>query len=84
MWGAHSDARVSGIGVRTGDVLIRVSPDRRVTVNTRHRAGARDDQTVQQVRDAVTGLLIGLPPELAGDPLVRVAVQDLRAVVRMT
>jgi hypothetical protein len=60
LWRAHSGARVSGIGVRIGNVLIRISPDWCVTVNTRRRAGARDDQTVQQVRDAVTGLLTGL------------------------
>jgi len=60
LWGAHSGARASGIGVRIGDVLIRVSPDWRVTVNTRRRAGAGDDRTVQQVRGAVTGLLAGL------------------------
>jgi hypothetical protein len=60
LWGAHSGARASGIGVRIGDVLIRVSPDWRVTVNTRRRAGKGYDQTVQQVRDAVTDLLTGL------------------------
>jgi hypothetical protein len=60
LWGAHSGARVSGIGVRIGNVLTRVSPDWRVTVNTRRRAGRGDDQAVQQVRDAVTGLLTGL------------------------
>jgi hypothetical protein len=60
LWGAHSGAQASGIGVRIGNVLIRVSPDWRVTVNTRRRAGRGDDQTVQQVRDAVTGLLTGL------------------------
>jgi len=60
VWGAHSGARASGIGVRIGSVLIRVSPDWRVTVNTRRRASAGDHQTVQQVRDAVTGLLTGL------------------------
>jgi hypothetical protein len=60
LWGTHSGARASGIGVRIGNVLIRVSPDWRVTVNTRRRAGRGDDQTVQQVRDAVTGLLTGL------------------------
>jgi hypothetical protein len=60
LWRAHSGARASGIGVRIGNVLIRVSPDWRVTVNTRRRAGAEDRETVQQVRDAVTGLLNGL------------------------
>jgi hypothetical protein len=60
LWSAHSGARASGIGVRIGNVLIRVSPDWRVTVNTRRRAGTRDRETVQQVRDAVTGLLTGL------------------------
>jgi hypothetical protein len=60
LWGAHSGARASGIGVRIGNVLIRVSPDWRVTVNTRRRASAGDDRTVQQVRGAVTGLLTGL------------------------
>jgi hypothetical protein len=60
LWGAHSGARASGIGIRLRNVLIRVSPDWRVTVNTRRRAGAEDLQTVQQVQDAVTGLLTGL------------------------
>jgi hypothetical protein len=60
LWGAHSGARASGVGVRIGNVLIRVSPDWCVTVNTRLRAAAGDDQAVQQVRDAVTGLLTGL------------------------
>jgi hypothetical protein len=60
LWGAHSGARVSGIGVRIGNVLIRISPDWRVTVNTRRRASAGDSQTVSLVRDAVTGLLTGL------------------------
>ena len=60
LWGAHSGARASGIGARIGNVLIRISPDWRVTVNTRRRAGTGDEQTVQQVRDAVTGLLTGL------------------------
>jgi hypothetical protein len=60
LWGAHSGARASGIGVRIGNVLIRVSPDWRVTVNTRRRAGRGDDQTVSLVRDAATGLLNGL------------------------
>ena len=60
LWRAHSGAKASGIGVRIGDVLIRVSPDWQVTVNARRRAGAGDDQTVQQVRDTVTGLLTGL------------------------
>jgi len=60
VWGAHSGARASGIGVRIGNVLIRVSPDWRVTVNTRRRASAGDDRTVSLVRDAVTGLLTGL------------------------
>jgi hypothetical protein len=60
LWGAHLGARASGIGVRIGNVLIRVSPNWRVTVNTRRRAGAGDDQTVSLVRDAVTGLLTGL------------------------
>jgi hypothetical protein len=60
LWGAHSGARASGIGVRIGNVLIRVSPDWRVTVNTRRRASAGDDRTVSLVRDAVTGLLNGL------------------------
>ena len=58
--GAHSGARTSGLGVRIGNVLIRVSPDWRVTVNTRRRAGTGDRQTVEQVRDAATGLLTGL------------------------
>ena len=57
---AHSGARASGLGVRIGNVLIRVSPDWRVTVNTRRRAGTGDRQAVEQVRDAVTGLLTGL------------------------
>jgi hypothetical protein len=60
LWGAHSGARASGIGMRIGNILIRVSPDWRVTVNTRRRAGIGDNQTVQQVRDAVAGLLTGL------------------------
>ena len=60
LWGAHSGARASGIGARIGNVLIRISPDWRVTVNTRRRAGRRDDQTVSLVRDAVTGMLTGL------------------------
>ncbi len=60
LWGAHSVARASGVGVRIGNVLIRISPDWWVTINTRRRASAGDDQTVQQVRDAVTGLLTGL------------------------
>ena len=60
LWGAHSGARASGIGIRLRNVLIRVSPDWRVMVNTRRRAGAKDLQTVQQVQDAVTGLLTGL------------------------
>ena len=55
---AQSGATTSEIGVRIGDVLIRISADWRVTVNTRRRAG--DGQTVQQVRDAVTGLLTSL------------------------
>jgi len=59
LWGAHSGARASGIGVRIGNVLIRVSLDWRVTVNTRRRA-AGDRETVQQVRDTVTGLLTSL------------------------
>jgi hypothetical protein len=60
LWGAHSGARASGIGARIGNVLIRISPDWHVTVNTRRRAGAGDRETVQQVQDAVTGLLTGL------------------------
>ena len=60
LWGAHSGARASGIGVRIGNVLIRISPQWRVTVNTRRAALPGDDKTVQQVRDAVTGLLTGL------------------------
>jgi hypothetical protein len=60
LWHAHSGARASGIGARIGDVLIRVSPDWRVTVNTRRRASAGDRTTVDQMRDAVTGLLTGL------------------------
>jgi hypothetical protein len=60
LWGAHSGARASGIGVRIGNVLIRISPDWRVTVNTRRASLPGDEQTVQQVRDAVTGLLTGL------------------------
>jgi hypothetical protein len=60
LWGAHSGAQASGIGIRLGNVLVRVSPDWRVTVNTRRRARAEDLQTVQQVQDAVTGLLTGL------------------------
>lgn len=60
LWGAHSGAQAPGIGARIGAVLIRVSPDWKVTVNTRTAASAGDRQAVEQVRDAVTGLLTGL------------------------
>ena len=60
LWGAHSGARASGIGIRLGHVLVRISPQWRVTVNTRRASLSGDDETVQQVRDAVTGLLTGL------------------------
>jgi len=60
LWGAHSGARASGIGIRLGHVLVRISPQWRVTVNTRSASLPGDEQRVQQVRDAVTGLLIGL------------------------
>jgi hypothetical protein len=60
LWRAHSGARASGIGVRIGNILIRVSPDWLVTVNTRGRASAGDRQAVEQIQDAVTGLFTGL------------------------
>jgi len=60
LWGAHSGARASGIGIRLGHVLVRICPQWRVTVNTRRASLPGDDETVQQVRDAVTGLLTGL------------------------
>ena len=60
LWGAHSGARASGIGIRLGNVLIRVSPKWRITVNTRSAAFPGDDRVVRQVRDAVIGLLTGL------------------------
>jgi hypothetical protein len=60
LWGVHSGARASGIGIRLGHVLVRISPHWRITVNTRRASLPGDDETVQQVRDAVTGLLTGL------------------------
>ena len=60
LWRAYSGARTSGIGVQIGNILIRVSLDWQVTVNTRGRAGTGDRQAVEQVRDAVTSLLSGL------------------------
>jgi hypothetical protein len=60
LWGAHSGARASGIGIRLGNVLARISPRWGITVNTRRASLSGDDETVQQVRDAVTGLLTGL------------------------
>jgi hypothetical protein len=57
---AHSGTRTSGIGVRIGNILIRVSPEWQVTVSARGRASAGDRQAVEQVQDAVTGLLTGL------------------------
>jgi hypothetical protein len=57
---ARSSSRTSGISVRIGNILIRISPDWRVTVSARGRASTRDRQVVEQVRDAVTGLLTGL------------------------
>jgi hypothetical protein len=60
LWGAHSGAQAPGIGVRIGNVLVRVSPDWQVTVNTRAAADSRDRQAVEQVRDTVTGLLTSL------------------------
>jgi hypothetical protein len=60
LWGAHSGARASGVGIRLGHVLVRISPRWGITVNTRRARLPGDDETVQQVRDAVTGLLTGL------------------------
>jgi hypothetical protein len=58
--GAHSGARASGVGMRLGNYLVRVSPEWRITVNTRRAAFPGDERVVRQVRDAVTGLLTGL------------------------
>jgi hypothetical protein len=57
---AYSGARASGIGVQIGNILIRISPDWQVIVSARGRASAGDRQVVEQIRDAVTGLLTGL------------------------
>ena len=60
LWGAHSGARASGIGIRLGHILVRISPQWQVTVNTRRASLSGDDETVREVRDAMTGLLTGL------------------------
>jgi hypothetical protein len=61
LYGAHSGARAAGIGVRLGKVLIRISPQWRITVNTRSRLDRTAYQeTVEQVERTVTGLLTGL------------------------
>jgi hypothetical protein len=57
---ARSGTRTSGFGVQIGNILIRVSPDWQVTVSARGRASAGDRQVVEQVRDAITGLLTGM------------------------
>jgi len=57
---ARSGARTSGIGVQIGNILIRIFPDWQVTVSARGRASAGDRQVVEQVRNAITGLLTGL------------------------
>jgi hypothetical protein len=56
----HSSISARGIGIRVGEVLIHISPEWTLTANTRGRARAKDQQTVEQVRDAVTNLLTGL------------------------
>jgi hypothetical protein len=60
LWGAHSGARASGIGIRLGHILVRISPQWRITVNTRKASQPGGEETVQQVRDAVAGLLTAL------------------------
>ena len=48
LWGAYSGARASGIGIRLGHVLVRISPQWQVTVNTRRASLPGDDETVQR------------------------------------